>query len=380
MQVGTPSLNIDEIRSFWQSYTDTRRLDAQIDPMIAASWQRCSPRLNPLQFPRWSVLNHDVFALTLRQNGALYNIARPIMEDMYQYCEGAGMALTLSDSTNCILEMLGDPDLVAEGFRLGLRPGSFVDEGRFGTNAFAVALLEGCPVSVFGPEHFLRALHGLSTAAAPIFALEGYPVGTVGIVTPAASYTTLAHGMMIAAARAIENQIQAELLIQNANTQASELNATLQTISDGVLVWSGDGNITHLNQKAGELLRLAPSQVVGRPLTEHIILPEGLARAVILRQELHDVETSLNVNDMAHGCLVSLQIVRDQDDTPLTYIATLRPIEQVRQLVNRLVGAQAHHTLDEMIGQSAAVRRVRRQALMAANAKVTVLLQGESGT
>jgi transcriptional activator for dhaKLM operon len=49
-------------------------------------------------------------------------------------------------------------------------------------------------------------------------------------------------------------------------------------------------------------------------------------------------------------------------------------------LVTRLVGAQARLTLDDMVGHGPAARRVRRQALAAANAKACVLLVGESGT
>jgi transcriptional activator for dhaKLM operon len=103
-------------------------------------------------------------------------------------------------------------------------------------------------------------------------------------------------------------------------------------------------------------------------------------RAIRMGQELRNIETSLSVNNVPYNCLVSLRIVRDITNTPGTFIATLHPIEQIHQLVNRLVGSQARHTLDQIIGQSSAVRRVRRQALMAANANGCVLLQGETGT
>jgi transcriptional activator for dhaKLM operon len=257
---------------------------------------------------------------------------------------------------------------------LGLRQGAFLDESRLGTNALAVALIEGCPAYVVGPEHFLTCFHTLSTAAAPIFEPEGHPVGVIGLLEIVSQCNPQSPGVVLAAAKAIENQLQADLFIWEANTQASELNATMDAISEGVLTWTGQGVIMHLNNQAGQLLGLAPATVVGRPLAEYITLPEGLARAAARGEELSDVETSLGVNGAQQACLVSLRIICN------LYIATLRRIEQVHQLVTRLVGAQARLTLDDMVGHGPAARRVRRQALAAANAKACVLLVGESGT
>jgi len=174
--------------------------------------------------------------------------------------------------------------------------------------------------------------------------------------------------------------LQADMFVREANARATELNATLDAISDGVLSWTAQGMITYLNNHAGQLLGLTPTAVVGRPLAEYLILPEGLARAVARGEELNDVETSFGVDGAQRACLVSLRVIRDPLEEPTTYIATLRRIEQVRQLVHQQVGTQARLTLDDIAGNSQAARRIRRQALSAANAKACILLLGESGT
>jgi transcriptional activator for dhaKLM operon len=125
---------------------------------------------------------------------------------------------------------------------------------------------------------------------------------------------------------------------------------------------------------------LNPAAVVGRPLSERITFPESLARALARGDEVSDVEASLGVDGAPRECLVSVRVVRGGEGRPELYIATLRRIEQVRQLVNRLVGAQARLTLEDIAGHGPAARRVRRQALRAADAKACVLLVGESGT
>lgn len=372
--------NLDQLKASWESFIATGKPPPVADPLVAISWQRCAPRLNPLRPPQWVYLSDDVLPLTLNQHTSLRRIARPLMEDIHQFIEGSGAMLLLLDSTNCMLESLGDTNMMSYADTLGLRRGAFLDESRLGTNAFAVALIEGCPAHVVGPEHFLSCFHALSTAAAPIFELEGHPVGVIGLLEMVSQCSPQSLGVAMAAARAIENQLQADLLIRETNTQATELNATMDAISEGVLAWTARGVVMHLNNQVGQLLSLAPTAVVGRPLAEHIILPEGLARAVARGEELSDVETSLGVNGTQRECLVSLRIICNPDGQPETYIATLRRIEQVRQLVTRLVGAQARLTLDDMVGHGAAARRVRRQALAAANARACVLLVGESGT
>jgi PAS domain S-box-containing protein len=378
---GVPySASLDSIQQAWTEFAMCGILSSQIDPIVAASWLRCAPRLNPEQPPRWVYLSSNVLPALLRRHSTLRDIARPIMEDVYQSIEGSGAIIMLSDSTNCVLEFLGDSDTLRRATRLGLRQGVFLDEGCLGANAFAVALAEGAPARIVGPEHFLKALHDLSGAAAPIFALEGRPVGVIGLFSFTKQADPMSLGIAVAAARAIENQLQTELLTQQANTYGTEINRTLNAISDGVLAWTAQGTITHINYQAGELLGLSPTLVLGRALNESIILPEGLARAVARSEELRDVEAHFTINGIQVSCLVSLQIIHSFDGKSVTYIATLRRIEAVRELVNRLVGSQARLTLEDLIGHSADIRRIRRQATIAAKAKACVLLTGETGT
>lgn len=373
---------LEQLKSAWEHFVETGQFfpNIDLDPLVTVSWQRCAPRLNPFGQPQWAYVSDEVLPLTLNQHAILRRIARPIMEDIYQFIEGTGALILLSDNTSCVLELLGDADLVADVTALGIRQGVFLDESHLGTNAMAVTLTESSPTQMVGPEHFLSCFHRLCSAAAPIFDLEGRPVGVIGLLQPATHYNPQAVGIAVAGARAIENQLQADVFVLEANTHATELNATMDAISEGVLAWTGRGVIMHLNDQAGQLLELTPTAVVGRALNEHITLPESLAQAAARGDEVSDVEVAFSVDGSRRACLVSLRIIRNVEGEPETYIATLRRIEQVRQLVNRLVGAQARLTLDDMAGQGVAARRLRKQALAAADAKACVLLVGEAGT
>lgn len=376
-----PRPALDRLKQAWTHFTATGQLPEGLNPLVAQSWQRCAPRLNPYSPPQWAALNERVLALTLRQLQPLIAIARPILEDVYQFVEGAELMLVLVDSTTCLVDSIGDAPIVRAMTQLGIREGVFLHEGRLGTIAFSSALLESSPVQFTGAEHFLSYFHDLSTAAAPIFDLDGHAKGAVGLLTTAERYNPYAPGLVMAAARAIENQLQADALTTELNTRATELNITLNASSDAVLVWDARGNVTHLNEQAARLLGLKPATVMGRSLFEHLALPEALERAVTQGDEITEVEVTFHVGEAPLVCLASLRFIRGPaEGAPLHYILTLKQIEQVRRLVHRLVGAQARLTLDDLVNESPASRRARRQALAAADAKACVLIQGEAGT
>ena len=380
MQPAGPQPNLKELQQAWQEFVTHNTFASEIDPLVMRSWQRSAPRLNPRGTPQWTYLSEDVFPRTRQKHAALLALARPLMEDVYQFIEGAGALILLTDSTHCVLEELGDERIRKEVRGWGIRPGAFLDESRVGTNAFAIALTESSPVQIIGAEHFLIPFHMYSTVAAPIFDLDGSSLGAIGVIQRVEKHTAHALGIVVAAAKAIENQLSADLLMREANTRASELNAALDAISDGVLAGDARGIVMHLNDHAGQLLGLEPKLVVGRALNEYLTLPEPLARAAASGEDVREVETSFSVNNALRECFVTLRVLKKEDDTPIQFIATLRRTEQVRQLVTRLVGAQARLTLDDIVGNSPATRRVRKQALAAANAKGSVLLIGEEGT
>ena len=58
----------------------------------------------------------------------------------------------------------------------------------------------------------------------------------------------------------------------------------------------------------------------------------------------------------------------------------LRPIAEVRQLVNRMTGAEARFTFDSIIGNEPNLKNAAKLAKIAARNSSNVLLQGESGT
>jgi transcriptional activator for dhaKLM operon len=208
------------------------------------------------------------------------------------------------------------------------------------------------PVLVIGPEHFIADCHHLASAAAPIHDIRGRIAGIMAIVGPADSGSPHMLALVMAAARAISNQLHADWFLQEANLHLTEVNTVLGAISEGVIAWGESGLIHHANAKVAEILDLNPAAIVGRPLDDALELPLNLARAIRDNREVRDEEVTFRVNGQPITCLASLRRIGEGTMPPAGYIVMLRPIEQVRQLVHQQMGTQATLTLDDLSSQS----------------------------
>ncbi len=382
MQPTQYPVNFHALYASWRHFVEQGVLDPNLDPLVAMSWRRCLRKHNPYTDGALPRISEDALqALRVRQFD-LIAIARPFMEDIYQCVERSGYLVVLLDATGCILDVLGDPQVADQLTALGLAPGTYWNEEQAGTNAFGLTLLERNPVQVVGAEHLFLRFHVFTASAAPIFNAQGHPVGIVGMAGLVRNSDVHTLAIVHSAARAIESQMQNEQMFKDLNVQRTQLTTILEAISDGLVACDARGIITHLNSEAAQLLNLKPETVVGRPLVEYVDLPELVQQARRTQQALTDVEVTFQVKGMQVGCLVSLYAINHEDSQDAVgFILTLRRIEQVHRLVQRMVGARSSiFTLNNFVGESTLANQVRRQAQAASRNQSPVLIQGEAGT
>jgi transcriptional activator for dhaKLM operon len=262
---------------------------------------------------------------------------------------------------------------------LGLRRGTYGTEGQLGTTALGLGLIAAMPVQVVGAEHYFRTYHHLVSTAAPIHDEHGRITGMLAIIGPVSTATSHTLSLVMAAARAISNQLQANLYLQEAIRRLTEVNAVLGAMHEGVIAWDATGRINHVNPRAGRILHLNSTAVQGKPIADVLQLPALMAETLQQRSELRDVEVSFELDAQTINALVSLRPIVEGISHLVGYIAIIRPIEQVRQLVHQQVGAQALLTLQDISAASSDMRRVLRQAAIAARGRAPVLLHGEGG-
>ncbi len=381
MQPTQYPIDFHRLYGIWHQFNEMGLLDPELDALVAMSWRRCAPKNNPFTAGDLPRLSEESLQSLRIKHFNLIAVARPFIEDIYQLVEQSGYIVALLDASACVLEILGDQAMLAQAEALGLTPGAYWDEGHAGTNAFGLALWERSSVQVVGAEHFFLRFHVLTDSAAPIFNSDGHPIGIVGLVGLVRNSDVHTLPVVHAAARAIENQLQTDRLFMEVNTQRTQLTATLEAISDGLIVCDNAGLVTHMNTQAAQILNLKRATVVGRPLSEYVDLPEVVLQAKRTNQMLSETEVAFQIKGMQIGCLLSLLPIRREGDGGVDgCILTLRRIEQVHRLVQRMVGARSIFTLADFIGESNIINQVRRQAQVAARSQSPILIQGESGT
>ncbi len=354
-----------------------------ISPLVPVwleqSWMRCRSRLNPTAPRRTTHLSSDVLKLLLRQHSGLLDLARPIMEDILQVLEPLQSILLLCDNTGCVLDLLMTNGTEAILEQMELTPGLFLDEAHAGTNGIGMALIEANGFQVIGQQHFLVHWHHLATTAAPLFTLEGQMIGVLGLIQPAHESNQLALGLVVSAAKAIEYQYLIEHFNHKLNHYQNELNTIINATSEPVIAWRADGTVTCVNRQAAEIIGQPRERIVGRSLDHVLTLPAALQERVQAQREASDIEVVLSVQQTEYNCLANLHLMRDEAQQ-IIFVLTLRPIQQLQQLVNRFIGAQVRFGIANLVGSSEPMRRLRRQAQTAARGSAPILITGETGT
>jgi transcriptional activator for dhaKLM operon len=335
----------------WERFTTSQQMDPIVPPVIAASWRRSWGRLNPnkpVEFKRMGTVH-----LLASQTSSfdLMAIARPVMEDIYQCVQNSGTAILLTNSVGCILDLLGDEGVIKIMEGWGIGRGAIISEDLIGTTSVGLALTERMPVQVAGREHFVKQLHVATDAAAPIFDMSGRLLGVIGLVMPVERYHIHSLGMVAAAARAVENQHQSDLLMAEQNSQLAQLNTILSTISEGILVWNTNRMLVHANYAASQMLGVPTQSMVGKPAGVLLTLPAFVEDSIRSRRPLTDMEGTISVGDRIVNCLISLDFVFQSSDKLQWVIFTLRSEKKVRKLIQQQVGATASLTLNDIPGE-----------------------------
>jgi len=301
------------------------------------------------------------------------------LEDLYEFVEGTSSAILLSDEVPCIIDLVGDTNILDGLHQRNLVRGSLWCTERIGTNALALALVEGHPLPTVGDEHYCTALQDFAVAAAPLFGPSGQLLGGIAIVMPAESYSPHVLGMIGAAAQSIHTQLQMQQLVAETNHHLTELNAALETMSEGMLLISADGRIAKLNQHVEQLLGISARSAAGCSLTDVLRLPRPLQQALEQRSALPEQELVFKTTSSAIGVVCTLKPIYQQEQY-IGALLTLHQPDRIRSLVHQIVGAQAQISFSDIVGESPALHIALSQARSAAHSIVNVLLVGEHGT
>jgi len=139
-------------------------------PMILDSWRRChamhvnpSQRYAPLAIARETQLHvlHEV-------NDPLIRSTRSVISHLADFLADSGYVVVLSDAKGCLLDVVGNTEILRRLARIDFVPGGDWSEAAAGTNAIGTALADGHVVQLMAAEHYCDGWQDLTCTAAPI--------------------------------------------------------------------------------------------------------------------------------------------------------------------------------------------------------------------
>ncbi len=169
--------------------------------IVAASWRRSllQHKLEPDTRRGHISLSDNEFRCVRERMGPVVSIAEPTLSRLFKSVGKIGCCILLSDVGGRVVNRRSNAadEKTFDGW--GLRVGNVWDENSEGTNGIGTCIVEKCPVTIHGDQHFFARNTAMSCIDAPIFGANGKLLAVLN-VSSCRSDDTEAYLALIAAA------------------------------------------------------------------------------------------------------------------------------------------------------------------------------------
>ncbi|MBP2571996.1 transcriptional regulator of acetoin/glycerol metabolism [Agrobacterium tumefaciens] len=342
------------------------------DAVVLESWRRCldTYQLDPAK-AREAVIVSETCLREHRQRAEdLVHIARSGLERLYRQVAEQNYVLLLSDQQGVTVEFLGDPSFNNNLRKAGLYLGSEWSEPRAGTCAVGACIATGEALTIHQTDHFDVTHTPLSCTAAPIYDTQGALTAVLDISLLSSPILKTSQNM---ARHLVSSTVRR---IELANLMASSRHDLvlrfagapefLDVDPEAALSVDGSGRITGMTHAAARLLAASrgldwrmPERLLGERVEE--FFEAGFDELASLTRSSLPQERRIVVKD---GTVLYAHAIEPQQHRSTVPLA--RPKSQP--------------VMEEIGGDGPAVRNLRRKVEKLAPAKLSILLQGQTGT
>ncbi|NLV16828.1 MAG: sigma 54-interacting transcriptional regulator [Syntrophomonadaceae bacterium] len=371
-----------EMLRIWKSLHQTGYCEGiEISQEIRDSWARCKEYgVDPFK-PRCEIiLTPDELEERRNQNKALMEQGTSMIEHLNHFMKKHDFLFFLQDCDNYVLSRTGNKEALEFAAIANLIEGSNWSEQVMGTNTGSMAIVSETPVQFFGYENYCRVAAYSCSASSPIFDEGGKLIGLLGVSGPITLVNRHTLGMVLAASCAIERQMAFQHSLQQSEMANLHKTAIMESMSDGVLTLDHQHRITHLNLIAARNLGIDYANSVGKIL-EDIMHPDNafffskifsnkriLNEPLVIRHKTNMVKTAVSCTPLA-----------EKNNKAAGTVVILQPIQQYKRLIERVSGARAKISFENIIGRNVHFKYALNCAEIAAESDSNVLLLGESG-
>ncbi|MFA8449746.1 MAG: sigma-54-dependent Fis family transcriptional regulator [Bacteroidales bacterium] len=302
------------------------------------------------------------------------------MNSLYESIDGKDVYLVLTNEKGKILKVLGEGDRLRAHSQTRFAEGEFLTENYIGENAVSLAIFENKPI-----QHKAAALDGIMSrpmtcSAAPIHDFHGNVIGTLELAGFAVDIHPHSLGMVVAAARAIENRYENRHITKQLFESNQFAWSMMNNLSFGLFAIDLNDHIHWVNDTACRTLNIRRSYLIDKSIHELFSDFHKVREVILNNNTFQDEEFSFNLDDVQDKFLFSAYPIRTKEGEHHGILFSFRPYAKVLSLLNKFSVGRAWFTFDHLIGSSPALLNVIEKAKKVANSPSTVLINGPSGT
>jgi transcriptional regulator of acetoin/glycerol metabolism len=355
---------IEFITKSWEKFIDTGKVNPKVRREIADSWIRCRKYgVNPHN-GKGNIKHPDINKL-INKNSELISVARPVIESIYSMVHGSGFAIFLVDRDGYIIDIIGDKDIMERAEDLNFLKGELWSEKVVGTNAIGTALYLNKPVQTIGAEHYGINQHSWTCSAAPIYDEDDNLIGCInmsGNYYNAHSHTL---GIVTAAAQSIQKQMELAISYKL-------LNATFDSISEGMIVMDEHMKIKRINGQALKILDISLEEAMNMDI-KHVL------KGIDFYKSINNIEWDFSINNERIKCVINIRPI-SKNGKNSGMVITFSKVEVVHKLINKFVGYKAQYQFKDITTNNLEMKKMIDFSKKAAKSDCNILIQGESGT
>ena len=280
-QKGCKSVVFQKKHKDWENFIRKGDIDKLIDvnSKVAESWKRSkSYGVDPFAHNPPVKLSQVELRNLLERNRELIKVVNPFLELLSISVKGSGFITTLTDKNGYVLVVMGDEDILKMARKNNYIPGCCRHERAVGTNAIGMAIKEKVPVQLVGADHYNVHQHSWTCSSCPIFFPQDVMVGIVTLSGNAINVHRHTLGMVMSAAKAIENKLLEAHLSKEKERLAKSLETIINSISDGLIQIDTEGVILTSNTVVTKLLGSSGERLRGKKIQDFLVQKKSSLR------------------------------------------------------------------------------------------------------
>lgn len=346
-----------------------------------ASHKRCEENgISRDQVYSRKIIDGDELQKKYIKNRDFILTAAPFMEQLCNFVKGSGFFALLVDDEGCILNAVGDEDILREAFELKMIPGAYMDEKNMGTNAMSIAITQTEPVQIKGDEHYVNVYHRWTCSAASIKNSEGKIIGALDLT----GYRDGAHlhtlGMVVAASNAIEQMMIAKKSNRELTIRKKHVETVLNSIPTGIISCDTAGKIKSINRKAMEIFGFNEFEIGNMDMISLLDGWHNIKESLYDGRNIQSEAVFLNTAKCKARYSVSAYPMHNSNEEIIEIVLVLEELKAARKMAGKIMYGQAYYTFDKIITVNENFIKVVECAKKISDSKSTVLIMGESGT